>query len=567
MKKFIGGLVLGLMIFAGPVSAEEIRDFGAVIKVSTDASVSVSEKISYDFGAIAKHGIYRYIPIKYQNGLVNYNLNISKIDVAYDNFTTSRGDGKLTIKIGDADKLIDGVHLYSINYLVKKAIGYFSDYDELYWNVTGNGWLVNIDNVKVELVLPKAIAKENLRVACYAGAIGSTKKCSDQVLESNGAGLVTGVSFSQSNLQAGEGLTIAVGWPKGIVKQPTAWDKFWMMIADNIIFALPVLVFIFMFWLWWTRGRDPKGQGTIIAEYDPPAGLSPSQVGALIDDDVSNSDLSAEIIQLAVLGYLKIEKLTEKVILWDKEDYKLIKLKEAGEDLKSAEKFLLSKLFFGQNEIKLSELNNKFYDEWAEAKIRIMNEITKLGFYQTSPDKVKSKYTGIGIGVMFVGVIIIWASKGINLPAITIGLSGLIVIAFGRIMPARTVSGVSVREKALGFKEYLNVAEKARLEFHNAPAKTPERFEKILPYAIALGVEKKWAKEFEGIYNTQPKWYSDPAMNNFSALMFVGALHNFNASAGSTLQSSPQSNNAFSGGSGGGGFSGGGFGGGGGGSW
>jgi uncharacterized membrane protein len=129
-------------------------------------------------------------------------------------------------------------------------------------------------------------------------------------------------------------------------------------------------------------------------------------------------------------------------------------------------------------------------------------------------------------------------------------------------MPKRTLAGAKLAKQVLGLKLYLNVAEKDRLEFHDAPAKTPERFEKLLPYAIALGVETQWAKQFEGIYNTPPSWYND-RYGTFSTLALVGSLNHFHSVSSSTLSSSPHSSGSgFSGGS-----SGGGFGGGGGGSW
>jgi len=144
-------------------------------------------------------------------------------------------------------------------------------------------------------------------------------------------------------------------------------------------------------------------------------------------------------------------------------------------------------------------------------------------------------------------------------------LVGITVAVFGLVMPARTKEGVLAREHILGLKSYLQVAEKDRLKFHNAPDKNPKTFEKFLPFAMVLGVEKEWAKQFEGIYNTNPSWYSDPSMGNFSAVVLASGLNNFGNMAQTTLSSKPSSSGGGSGFSGG--SSGGGFGGGGGGSW
>jgi uncharacterized membrane protein len=144
-------------------------------------------------------------------------------------------------------------------------------------------------------------------------------------------------------------------------------------------------------------------------------------------------------------------------------------------------------------------------------------------------------------------------------------VSGLIIAGFGFLMPNRTIKGVETRALILGLKEYLNTAEKDRLEFHNAPEKKPEVFEKLLPFAIALKVDKAWAKQFENIYKTNPSWYSDSSGHAFNAYFLSSSLGDFSSSLNSAVASTTAS--ASSGGSGFSGGGGGGFGGGGGGSW
>jgi len=173
-------------------------------------------------------------------------------------------------------------------------------------------------------------------------------------------------------------------------------------------------------------------------------------------------------------------------------------------------------------------------------------------------------YIGIG-GTIF---LMSFPNAGIfgALGITSFAISGLLIIIFGLFMPAKTRKGALAKEHILGFKKYLSVAEKDRIEFHNAPKKNPERFEKLLPYAMALGVEEEWAKQFEGIYDKQPDWYGGPSAARFNALTLTRSLNSFSSSANSTLASKPSS--ASGGGSGfSGGGSGGGFGGGGGGSW
>jgi uncharacterized membrane protein len=127
-------------------------------------------------------------------------------------------------------------------------------------------------------------------------------------------------------------------------------------------------------------------------------------------------------------------------------------------------------------------------------------------------------------------------------------------------MPAKTGQGVLVHEKIEGFRRYLSVAEKDRLEFHNAPEKTPELFDRFLPYAIALGVEDKWAEQFKDLELPERDWYTGSPGTAFTAAALVSDLSSFTGDV--SAAAAPKSS-----GSSGGGFSGGGFGGGGGGSW
>jgi uncharacterized membrane protein len=132
------------------------------------------------------------------------------------------------------------------------------------------------------------------------------------------------------------------------------------------------------------------------------------------------------------------------------------------------------------------------------------------------------------------------------------------------------MKGVLAREHIRGLKEYLMLAEKERIKFHNAPEKNPELFEKLLPMAMVLGVEREWAAQFKDIYLTQPSWYEGgPTGLGFSSIIFVGNINSFASATHGAIVSSMGAAGGASGfgGGGGGGFSGGGFGGGGGGSW
>lgn len=570
--KFLCGLIVSFSIFiSNPVfaSAEQIDNFDVTIKVNADASIEVTEKIDYDFGNLQKHGIYRDIPVKYASRGGNYNLRLSDISI-WDkdgnpyNFDISASSEDRKIKIGDADIFVSGKKTYVINYKVKRAINYFSDHDELYWNVTGNGWNVPITNASARIIFPQNLKREDVQLACYSGNAGSKNSCSlAQYTSSDDSALAGGAEFAESNLSPHQGLTIVTGIPIGVLQKPTFAASLADIITDNLILLLPLLVFAIMFYLWWIKGRDPQGRGTVIPEFDVPDNLSPAEVGTIMDEKCGQKEIVAEIINLAVKGYIKIRREEKEVLFVKSTDYVFTRFK-LGSDLDNGGIVIMNGLFKGKGDTaKLSELKNSFYKEYDLAKTRIYQSVVAKGYFSESSDVTRIKYSAIPL-CLSGGLLYDLIKYGFSWTTTSFLLCALIALTFAQVMPRKTKQGVLAKEHILGLKDYLVTAEKDRLEFHNAPDKNPQQFEKLLPYAIALGVEKEWAKQFEGIYNTNPAWYKDSrGFNNFSAVYFVSDLGNFKTSFASTAASAPLGGSGL----GGGGFSGGGFGGGGGGSW
>jgi uncharacterized membrane protein len=567
-KKIIFALfAAALILFARPVLAENIDRFDTNIKLNADASINVEENIYYDFGAEERHGIFRDIIVAYKARGGNYKLRVSDISVSDENnnpynFTTSYSGSNLQIKIGDADKTITGKHLYKIGYTVRRAINYFEDHDELYWNATGNGWQVPISAAKTTVFLPGEFAEGNVQKTCYYGPDGSTAVCD---MESPQAGQpVTAVVFSAKELGPGEGLTVVLGVPAGTIAKPTVASYIWDIVRDNGILFLPIIVFIFVFRRWKKYGKDAKGRGTIIPEYEAPDNLAPAEVGTLIDGRADKHDVSAQIIQLAVKGCLKIRRI-ETGTVFKGTDYIFTKLKPADDLVKQFDKDIMNELFDNVSEIKLSDLKFEFASTMNTIIANLYKDLAAAGYFASNPMTVKAKYLGCGCLTFFLAFFIgsVFGFFGM----VSFIISAGIISAFAFFMPALTKKGAEVKEKILGLKMYLTVAEKARIEFHNAPEKNPEQFEKFLPYAMVMKVEKEWAKQFEGIYNIRPTWYEDPSHQGmFNAAVLAGSLSSFDTSAVSTLGATVSS--ASSGGSGfSGGGSGGGGGGGGGGSW
>ena len=561
---------------ASALTTKELRiqDFHSDVIVMPDGSVDVTEKIQVHFLGSGWHGLYRSIPVEYVTPQgFNYSLFLTVKQITDATGRSLKFDSsrerhyrKLKIYIPDAD---NSTQTISIEYTVSDALRFPEDHDEFYWNVTGDEWTAPIQAASARIVLP--VGTTNIRGNVFTGGYGSRAQDADVEIAGNGVEFRT-----REPLRIHEGLTVGVAFDKGFVHEPTALDRVSLFLRGNWPLILPVIAFLGMFYIWWTRGRDPRLR-PIAAQYEPPDQLSPGEAGTLVDESADMRDITASIVDLAVRGYIVIEEHTKERMLglMHDKDYNFIVHKDRSEwsKLKPHEQVLLSGLFsagtVGES-VSMSSLENHFYKNLPDIKNRIFESLVTHGYYKSRPDTVRSSYIGIGV---VVGVIAIWgglslASRlGMAPPAFVIAgiLTGAIICGFGWFMPAHTEQGTRALEGILGFEDFLVHVESDRF---NKMIKTPEMFEKFLPYAMALGVEKNWSKAFQGILKEPPNWYRGSSFGpNFYAMSFVNDLSYMSTRASSALTSAPRSSggSAFGGGGGGGGFSGGGFGGGGGG--
>lgn len=578
MRRYIrSALIFSIIIVALPVYAEEIVSaFDARIEIKKDSTIRVEERIQYDFGQNQRHGIFRTIPLVYTRNGGNFSFQIVDISVNDDRgtpypFAISYPGKNIEIKIGDPDKVISGKHIYVVSYTVRRALTYFNDHDELYWNVTGNEWQVPIDRASARIIVPGRIDVSQISRACFIGVFGSKAPCGNVSYDTSSRTILFGQELP---LALSEGLTIVAGLPKGVVNQPSLWREMLRFLLDNWILFLPLSVFFIMCGVWWKWGKDPKGRGTIIAEYDAPDGLMPIEVAAILKERLGVKHISAEIISLATRGYIKIIHEEERGILRSSTEYHFERLKEV-DDVSPFDSLIFESLFGPRGHeqsktVALSALKNTFYRDIPRIKEGVYESVVGKGYFAYNPEMIRKIFSTIGgifiiIGIIFVSAFhSLWFFAAQPYFMLSMIVSGLIIMIGGVIMPRRTEKGVHAKEYIVGLKDYLQTAEKGRIQFHNAPEKKPELFDRLLPFAMVLGVESAWAAQFTGIYEEPPQWYSGPVGRPFNAYTLTHDLDSFQRSAHTILASS-----AGSGGSGfgGGGFSGGGGGGGGGGSW
>ena len=545
---------------------EKIENFQSIIDINRDNSLNVQETILYDFGNSQRHGIFRVIPLK------GIKIKTEKVLDQFGHpyrFTVSKKEGNLKIKIGNPQVLISGEHTYIIFYKVWRGLRYFQDHDELYWNVTGNKWDVPILQSKAIIHFPQKIPKKNLKMACYTGIYGAkSQDCSFQINNKGGI-----VFRGERNFSPREGMTIALSFPKNIVKEPSAWQKFLWKYGKFWSVLIPFFAFIFLFEEWWRKGRDPKIKKPIIVRYQPPEGLRPAQVGLIMRQKVDSVDISATLIDLAVRGYIKIKEMKKSHLLGGflgGKDYEIIWISSAPENPHDYQKNLLSyenqllELIFGQKDkVFLSRLRGKFPSKLKSLRNGIYESIASAHYFTgKSPEAAKEPWVTIGLlTIIFAGLAMTYAHSDASFCLfLSLAASGILFMIFGRFMPKKTKKGAEIYQEILGFKEYMNTAEKYRAQFYEKE----NIFEKYLPYAIVFGLTKKWAKAFEGIYKESPSWYEGSFGTQFTTLAFVDSMNQSLNSFNGVFTSS--SGGGVSG-LGGGGFSGGGSGGGGGGSW
>jgi hypothetical protein len=545
----------------------QIADFHDTLTVTYDGSLAVSERITVQFEG-EFHGIFRDIPIEYPGPHgTNFTLFLKFTGVTDENGNqlryashTSNGYRHLKIYIPNA---ADATRIVQIDYVVRNAVRYFDNYDEFYWNVTGNDWPVPIEHASAFVRFPENAAG-SLRAQAFTGTYGSTQR--EATANVNGAV----ISFeTTSSLPMRGGLTADVYIPKGILSEPSAFTRFNWFVGSNPVIFLPLWTLVVMFVVWWYKGRDPDPGQSVAPMYEPPKGISPAEAGTLIDDSVDPRDITCTIVDLAVRGFIRIEEVNEPGLLFHHKDYVLHLLIDRSQwtGLASHERVMLENIYAGGGtETRLSTLKNHFYTALPLIRQDIMASLRQKGMYLLDPDSA-NVYSFVAIVLIlgpfaafqFFGIADFFNSIGLLI--ISVLISALIWWLFARQMTAKTVNGARTKVAVLGFQEFIRRVDADRLK-----RMPPDTFEKYLPFAMALGIEQIWAHKFAGLIQNPPSWYVSPTpypVGGFNPIFFTNSMHLMSNDMHQVFVSAPRASSTGSGWSGGGGFGGGGFSGGG----
>jgi len=560
-----------LLVFSLPAWARNyhISKFDSTIHVEEDGAARVEEKITFVFNGIYQ-GIYRDIPVDYPGpGGSNYTLFVKVLSVTDDNGDklkvekkTSNGFLHLKVFVPGAT---DATRTVNIQYSVANGTRFFEDHDEFYWNVTGNDWPVPIEQASATIYFP-AEASGKLRAQAFEGIYGSSEHASASVMASSAT------VEARDPLPMRGGLTADIYIEKGVLHQPGAVARFFRFVRSNPVLTLPLWAFAVMFPMWWVKGRDPDPGISVAPMYEPPEQMGPAEVGTLIDGSVDPRDITSVLVDMAVRGYVKIMETQHKGFLSSTKDYEFHLLKDPGEwkGLTDYERAMLQQVFAGGEVTLLSSLTNHFYTALPMIKSEIMTALKAKGMYTVDPDSAAG-YLGLGfllVALPYAALQVMGVADFLNSVPMAIGCGLIavgIILIIGKQLTATSLKGARTQVQIKGFQEFMNRVDADRLK-----RMPPDTFEKFLPYAMALGVEHRWAKAFEGIIQNPPTWYQGSYGSSFSTFYFVNSMGSMATTASSTFVSAPRassSGSGWSGGGGGGGFSGGGFGGGGGGAF
>ncbi len=620
-------LLASLVCLAGPAGAgadERVLDFGSHIAVRPDSSLVVTETIKVRAeGRQIKRGIVREFPTSYRDRhgrrvQVGFSLRKVERDGRAEPYHIKQASNGVRIYIGKSDRFIPpGEHTYRITYRTDRQLGFFADYDELYWNVTGNGWSLPIDHARAVVDLPPGARV--LQHAAYTGPAGAKGKDFVYALDGRGRPQWT----TTKALPPGQGLTIAVAWPKGLVTQPPP-PKVPLLVRLGPLAGPAGMAALLLYYLlaWLLVGRDPR-RGTIIPLFEPPQGLSPAAMRFIKRMGFDHKAFAAAVVDMAVKGYLTIAEDDDKV-------FTLTGTGHVPPSLSRGEGRLGMALFKGDRSIDLKRgnharvgaavkaLREALQAEYEKASFELNRSwllpgvlITLLALAAlvlTAPDpgaaagmalwlalwsggcyflskRVLAAWRGArglagglaALGITFfaapflagavVGLFIFGSVAGPAGPLWFVALL-LVTPVFQYLLKAPTVAGRRLMDGIEGFERFLTVAEKDRLEMLHPPERTPELFERYLPYALALDVEQKWAQQFAQVLERagepyQPGWYHGRSFDSHWAGDLAGRLGGSLTGAVSSSSTAPGSSS----GSGGGGSSGGGGGGGGGSGW
>ena len=578
---------------------EKIYLFDVTVKVQQDGELEVTENITLNvLNKEIKRGITRDLPDTRKEKATPVSLTM---DGQPHPFFTEPEGRYLGVNFGDDNLISKGVHTYSFTYKYSGAIRFLKNYDELYWNVTGNDWSFVIDKARIKIILPEGARVQEEGISLYTGKRGSKEhnavKTGDLTFE------------TLKPILQGEGFTVSVPFDKDIVPPPSL-KPYLMSKPFKAAAVLFVIYLLFCLITWVKDGRDPFYAGVV--QYEPPKDVSPAFMYHLNGGQGDSKVLSCIIISLAMKGYIKVEEDGYSKIIFKR-------LKTNYDNLPEEEKIFMERIFWysegspldesrgaemasAYNTIikKFNKDKNNFLlqaDGYKALSFLFLCALTFVPAYLNNPNDFFIAFVNIGVLIwsfitlkilhacfvqgnlpLLVRVLILPFLVAIPcfvlIPLLSDGLDSWLLLLceipfvlavvvhyiYVTLIENVTPRGAEYFEHLKGFKRYMTTAETHRVELSN-PADAQRIFCDYLPYAFALGLHNKWMKKFEVILSkeiVQRCVASTCASEYVISRGLSSCIADSIASSNSGGGSSGGSSGSFGGGSSGGGSGGGG---------
>ncbi|WP_308799815.1 DUF2207 domain-containing protein [Agromyces silvae] len=574
---------------AAPAARADTSDFSfasfdAVYDLSADEDgrsvLRTTETLVAEFPDVDQNrGIRRAIPLDYDGHPTELRLiSVTDETGAAREYETDEDDGYLVVTIAD-DEYVHGAQTYVLSYEQQHVTHVPDDaeIDEFAWDVNGVGWDQPFGVVTAELRVDPALSDRFAgQAACYRGPAGSTESC--DAIEAGGTPLV--VRAEAADLGPRENLTIAVAFEPGTF---TPRDDRFLSSPAAILGAIGALLAVAAaavgLALRFTRWRSHPGRGIVVAQYEPPRGVTVMEAAELTGHP--DRAVTATLLGLAVDGELRVIETASK----KSGSTFAVESTPAGPDANGrvdADGRELARLLFPDGTAgerrDLATRDTALARKLYALRTGVPKRVVAKG-WRTTPDGGLRAVLAIvavagGVASLVFGIFALTAAMGGAWPLVAL-IVGLIaaVVGVGAVAVVRpfTESGRAVRDHLEGLREYIGLAEADRLRMLQSPSgalRTDTAVlrltERLLPYAVLFGLEREWSGVLAALYDERgetPGWYA--GTDGFSAVAFVSGVHSFSSSATASWSGSSSSSSSSS--SGGGGASGGGGGGGGGG--
>lgn len=503
-------------------TGERITSYDIDLVARVDGSMHVRERLDYDFGAHQRHGVTRTVDIRfpYDDSFERLypvtHVTVSSASGASTTLKVSSNRDIVTLRIGDPATTVTGVQTYVVDYDVAEVVDTFPDRQDVSWHAIGQAWTVPIDQVRVRVSGPEAVAG----TTCCRSADGSTATCTST------AGLVA--TYTTSSLTPGEGMTVTASFPVGTFPhaapvlariRTVAWG--YALTAGTELGSVSLLT-VLLGVLWWRlrgpgRRRDgPETTSGALPEpirAAPPDGLRPAEVAFLVRERSDVGDVVATLVDLAVRGHVFLDPLdawrrpirmpdglqrdpgTGMTTAQFPSDWGLRPSGVTPDALAPYEEDLLAAIFAGGGPVTVTGLRRTFSPHLRRQQDLLSAHVLGHGWFRHDPVRRRRRWRRRSLLLLVFGFVLtvllsVWGYGLLGIPVMVTAVAALVTT---RWVPVRTPLGSRLHREVLAYRRYLEQAGAGRVELEQGQ----DVFGRHLPYAMVFSLTNRWTQAFD----------------------------------------------------------------------